>query len=470
MDRPLVFEINTRCWLRALSDSCARPVTLDSVPDWQFAAWQKAGFTHLWLMGVWRTGPKALALARAQPDLRNLCREALGAVHDEDIAASPYAIADYAVAECFGGNGALRTFRQRLRRRGIGLLLDFVPNHLGVDHPWVAARPELFVHCSEPRPETFPLGARWIACGKDPNSPAWTETAQLDYRVPAARAAMRGLLQSAANQCDGLRCDMAMLVLEDVFASTWRHFPGGAPSGGGEFWAEAISSVKREHPAFLFIAEAYWNLERRLHELGFDYAYDKGFYDCLARRRPDALRGHLHGVGTGFCPVRFLENHDEPPIASILDFPEQQAAAVFLLSQPGMRLLHDGQLTGRKRRTPVQLARYWPEPPDPATSAFYSALLSALPQTAIGGSAMALLETDAPGAFVTQWKGGEARGGLSAVNLTGEPIRLGVASLEPGPWRMRTILAGAGSTWNRSAGPLRIHLPPHGFLMLELAR
>ncbi len=281
---------------------------------------------------------------------------------------------------------------------------------------------------------------------------------------------MREVLQAVATQCDGVRCDMAMLLLEDVFDATWRDFPSGQPAAGGEFWAEAIAAVRRGRPDFLFIAEAYWERERRLQELGFDYAYDKTFYDCLARRDAAALRRHVQAVANNYRPVRFLENHDEPRVASLLDFAAQKAAAVLLLSQPGMRMLHDGQLSGRKRRTPVQLARYWPEADDPATAAFYGALLGALRQSVIGGTRVEFLETETAGSIVMRWKGEGGRWSVVAVNLTGEAARFGVAALEPGPWRMRTIFADAETRWNRAGGPLQIELAADGYLLLELAR
>jgi glycosidase len=383
MQHPLVFELNTRCWLHQLSDHAGRPVTLATVPDAEFISWKQHGFTHIWLMGVWTTGPKTRHAARARPDLLALSAEAFGSAGHEHLASSPYAIADYTVADSLGGPAALRQFRKKLRQYGIGLILDFVPNHVGLDHPWIEAKPSLFVRSRAENPETFhatsPGGTAWIAHGKDPYFPAWDDTAQLDYRNQSTRRAMIDVLKSVARHCDGVRCDMAMLLLNDVFDKTWATFPSGEPAPAGEFWADAIAAVKRSHPKFLFIAEAYWNLEPRLHKLGFDYIYDKTFYDVLTRRDFESLHAHVQSVGGAFNPVRFLENHDEARIASILSVSEHRTAAAFLLNQPGMRLLHDGQLTGRKRRAPVQFARYWPEPHDPEIADIYRSLLSSGP-------------------------------------------------------------------------------------------
>jgi glycosidase len=353
-------------------------VTLATVPDSEFIYWKERGFTHIWLMGIWSTGPKSHDVACARLDLQALAAEAFGTGEDS-LGSSPYAIAHYAVADALGGAAALRQFRTKLRNYGIGLILDFVPNHFGLDHPWIEAKTDLFVRSPVEKPETFPVavpgGTVWVAHGRDPYFPAWNDTAQLDYRNQATRSEMVEVLDSMAKECDGVRCDMAMLALNDVFDKTWHSFPAMAPVPAGEFWADAIATVKRSHPGFLFVAEAYWNLESRLQTLGFDYVYDKIFYDELVRRDFEGLQAHIQSADAGFKPVRFLENHDEPRMAALLSFAEHKTAAILLLNQPGMRLLHDGQLTGRKQRMPVQFERYWPEPPDPEIAEFYRAIL-----------------------------------------------------------------------------------------------
>jgi len=464
MPHPLLLEINTRCWLRALSDKSARTVTLATVPPEQFASWKKRGFSHVWLMGSWTSGPKAAEQARAQPGLRALSVEAFGPQGPENLAASPYAVADYTVAESLGGPAGLRKFRASLRRHGLGLILDFVPNHLGVDHPWVTQKTSLFVQDAGQRPETFPVstnaGVRWVAHGKDPNFPAWTDTAQLDYRLPATRAAMTDLLQSIAAQCDGVRCDMAMLLLNDIMDRTWGRFPPPVPAAPGEFWAGAISAVKQKHPRFLFIAEAYWDTEPRLQSLGFDHAYDKRFYDCLTRRDYPALQECVRAGAGRFQPVRFLENHDEPRIASLFSVPEQKAAAVLLLAQPGMRLLYDGQESGIRRRAPVQFARAWPESPNPEITAFYDQLLTLLPRTAIGNGEMEFCETGLPHCFALKWKNETRRPALATVNLSSQPATFQI-SHTAGP--IACLFSDAASRWEHKDTTLSLTLAPCGW-------
>ena len=321
---PLLYEINTRCWLRELSDQAGRSITLGNVPDEQFEEWHRFGFTHIWLMGAWSGGPLARAQALAHPGLLQSYSEAFPGWSEEDVSGSPYAIADYRISQKLGGDVELQIFRKKLHGCGMKLVLDFVPNHLGLDHSWLSQHPEFFVHSLTQEPETFAqstsAGTFWLAYGKDPYFAAWTDTVQLDYRHEKTQAAMIALLQSLAERCDGLRCDMAMLLLSDVFRKTWERFPFLGSASAVEFWQAAIPSIKSDYPDFLFLAEAYWGLESRLLELGFDFTYDKTLYDRLVRRDAASVQRHLLESPSALVArsAHFLENHDEPRIASLL--------------------------------------------------------------------------------------------------------------------------------------------------------
>jgi glycosidase len=305
---------------------------------------------------------------------------------EEDIAGSGFAITAYTVHPTLGGDKALARLRRRLAKRGLKLMLDFVPNHTGLDHRWVEEHPEYYVTgteadlAREPHNYTRVNEARdslILAHGRDPYFPGWVDTLQLDYSNPATQEAMMGELENIANRCDGVRCDMAMLLLPEVFERTW----GRRDS---EFWPNAIQRVRKSHPDFLFMAEVYWDLEWTLHQQGFDYTYDKGFYDRLrdgvarpVRERLQAAPEYQNHL------VRFLENHDEPRAAATFPRAMHEAAAVLTYLSPGLRFFHRGQFEGRRRRISPHLVRAPIEPEDEALQAFYDRLLAVLRRPAV---------------------------------------------------------------------------------------
>ncbi len=360
---PLVYEINTRVWLKELSDKLGRAITLDGVPDEEFELFGEAGFDMVWLMGVWKPSHYSAATAASHHGLRSEFLEHLKDLHPEDIASSPYSIPSYEVNEALGGHAGILSFRRRLAERGIRLMLDFVPNHMALDNRWLPEHPEFFItiskheQCQNPRSCFEYARGKYLAHGKDPYFPPWTDTLQLNYANPATHEMMIHNLAHISDMCDAVRCDMAMLELKEIFNMTWGNLGGMMNE---EFWPRAIQSVKKKHPDFLFLAESYWDREWELQQMGFDFTYDKPFYDFLGSSPVNVikLKGHLLAdweYQKKLC--RFIENHDEIR-ASERFGPNHAVAALVMLTSPGMHLVHQGQLTGMKKKVPVQLLRH----------------------------------------------------------------------------------------------------------------
>lgn len=380
---PVIYEINTAVWLDELSRRSGRRVTLADVPAEaldELAAW---GFDAVWMMGVWERSPRGREVALHIPGLLAEYQRALPGFRPEQVIGSPYAVHRYVVDDRFGGRAALAAFREQLARRGMGLLLDYVPNHTAVDHPWTVEHPECLVRgtiqdLAAARGDFFsvrmPDGReRIFAHGRDPYFPAWTDTAQVDAFSPEARAQTWTTLLDIADQCDGVRCDMAMLLVTRIFQRTW----GRAETPATEFWSDVISTVRRGHPAFLFMAEVYWDMEAEMQSLGFDYTYDKRLYDRLLRDPAYSLRDHLMApLDYQQRMVRFIENHDEARALAAFGLEKYRIAAGIALLTPGMTLIHQGQLEGRRVKIPVQLGAGPDEPPVQAVSDFYRALLA----------------------------------------------------------------------------------------------
>lgn len=453
---PLLYQINTRCWLRELAARVGQHLLLGEVPTSEFERWRELGFTHIWLLGVWTTGPRARRQALESADLRREYDKALPGWTEDDVGGSPYAIANYQVPRELGGDAALQQFRRQLHEHGLKLILDFVPNHLGLDHPWVTNQPELFVQSDTADAGSLVGGSAEsplrLCHGRDPFFEPWTDTVQLDHRRADTRALLVLELTQLADVCDGLRCDMAMLLLRDVFAETWQAHPCRGELATGEFWAEASAAVRSRQPDFLFLAEAYWNRERDLLELGFDFAYHKPVLDALLDQ-PDAAQSViLQSADWLECGAHFLENHDERRVAERLSPAANAAAALVMLGLPGLRLLHEGQLEGWQVRTPVQLVRRHSEAGDPTVRAAYERLLRALLGTAIGrGSGSVLAARSAwegnPTAcwfVLVQWPSAADEFLLVVVNLAPHRSQcyapLTVPALATHDWRLTDLL------------------------------
>ena len=465
---PSLYQVNTRVWLTALSRALGRAATLDDIPDADLDRFAAHGFDWIWLLSVWQTGEAGRQVSRANPEWRREFEETLPDLTEDDIAGSGFAITGYSVADHLGGNAALARLRERLRSRGLRLMLDFVPNHTGLDHPWVDQHPDFYIQGTEEDLAQAPsdytrirhaAGDLILAHGRDPYFPGWPDTLQLDYANAALQDAMVAELCSIAGQCDGVRCDMAMLVRPEVFQRTW-----GRPSP--PFWAVATQRVRERVPGFCFMAEVYWDLEWELQQLGFDYTYDKRLYDRLREGHARPVREHLHaGLDYQEKLARFLENHDEPRAAATFPDDRHEAAAVLTFLAPSLRFFHQGQFDGRMRRISPHLCRAPEEAVNPRLAAFYDRLLAVLRRPALRTGEWRLLPCgiawDGNGTWdnyvAYSWQLGTEDRLIVAVNagpVRGQCfVRLPFGDLGGRQWRLEDLLGSAA--YVRDGGELQ---------------
>jgi hypothetical protein len=482
---PSLYQINTRVWMTELSKNLRRRATLDDIPDFELDRLARTGFDWIWFLSVWQTGPAAQKISRANPEWRHEFQETLPDLREEDIAGSGFAITGYTVHTNLGGDAALARLRKRLQDRGLRLMLDFVPNHTAPDHPWVEDHPEYYMAGTEAdlarAPQDYTRlklrggGERVLALGRDPYFAGWPDTLQLDYSNPATQEAMRGELLRIAGQCDGVRCDMAMLVLPDVFERTWGR---RAPL----FWPDTTRRVRERTPGFCFMAEVYWDLEWTIQQQGFDYAYDKKLYDRLREGHARPVREHLFaGLDYQDKLARFLENHDEPRAAATFAPEVHKAAAIITFLSPGLRFFHQGQFEGRQKRISPHLVRAPIEPLNKEVQSFYDQLLTVLGQDAVRNGEWHLLECAAAwdgnwtwDCFLAwMWKGKKGEQRLVAVNYAGNQSQCYVRlpSFGGNVVRFRDLMGAA--TFDRNGRDLDgrglyLDMSPWGYQVFEI--
>jgi hypothetical protein len=474
-----IYEVFTWPWLVELSAREGREVTLADVPAAGWDALALPGIDTVWLMGVWRRSEAGRAVAL------EVFAEATAAVlpdaTEADVVGSAYCVRGYEVDERLGGDAGLAVAREELARRGLRLLLDFVPNHLAPDHPWVEAHPDYFVRGTEEDAAADP--AAWLptpngplAHGRDPYFPPWADVVQLDPMSAAMRDAAVETLVSIAGRCDGVRCDMAMLLLDDVAEGTW----AGRlqPRRPEPYWGEVTRRVRERAPGFVFLAEAYWDLEQRLLDEGVDGCYDKRLYDRLAHGDAASVRRHLAAdPAWQERMVRFLENHDEPRAAATFPPARNRAAAVALVTLPGRPLLYRGEVEGRRIRLPVHLGREPSEPVDEELAQFWRGLLRAVADERVRTGEWRLLEVDGwpdnrSSECLLAWRWD---GHLVVVNYGDSEadglVRLG-DDVGGGTLRFREVFSGETFEHDASdlAGGLYVRLEPWGFRVHRVAR
>ncbi|PYN00902.1 MAG: alpha-amylase [Candidatus Rokuibacteriota bacterium] len=396
---PSLFQINTRVWLTELSRVIGRPATLNDIPDVELDRVAEMGFDWVWLLSVWQTGEAGRRISRSNPEWRREFQETLPDLREEDIPGSGFAITGYTV-------------------------------RAPANYVWVKRK----------------RGDLLLAHGRDPYFAGWPDTLQLNYGNPALQDAMIKELVRIAGQCDGVRCDMAMLVLPEVFERTWSI--QSAP-----FWPKATQQVRARVPDFCFMAEVYWDLEWTLQQQGFDYAYDKRLYDRLREGHARPVREHLYaGLDYQNKLARFLENHDEPRAAAVFSPEVEEAAAVITFLTPGLRFFHQGQFEGRRKRISPHLSRRPDEPVNPMLEQFYARLLAVLRRPEVRDGRWQLLDcrpawdgnwtSDCFVAFA--WQGSHGERLVVTVNYSPNQsqcyVRMPFNDLGNGQWRLENLI------------------------------
>eukprot|EP01029_Cantina_marsupialis_P008916 TRINITY_DN2089_c0_g1_i1.p1 TRINITY_DN2089_c0_g1~~TRINITY_DN2089_c0_g1_i1.p1 ORF type:complete len:535 (+),score=149.07 TRINITY_DN2089_c0_g1_i1:81-1685(+) len=368
---PFMLEISTRPFLYGLSQYYGRDIKLRDIPDGELKAIKDQGYDMVWMMGMWKLGQYGLNHDRTDSNLLKSFSHTLPGYTQDDIIGSPYAITEYVVNPDIGSEYDLQVFRKRLHSMGLLLMLDFVPNHSAVDSPYVSSNPEWYVHApdGDHDPSKYKqIGDSWIAYGSDVYSGQWTDVLQFNWWNPDfVENFVTPTLKKIARLADGVRCDMSMLVLNDVFEKSWGSIigPHGYYRPSYEPWKRVLGKAKDVNPNFVVIAEAYvYGITKPaedifLRNVGFDFTYEKQVLDRLKQQHPDWLKGWLNWRKNDLDKgVHFVENHDEDRAAATLGGKSQAlSGAQVAFTLPGMRMAFHGERYGYKNKLDVHLRR-----------------------------------------------------------------------------------------------------------------
>ncbi len=392
----LIYQVDIRELFFRLKSSNPSIKTINDLPESYFRELKKIGVKYLWLLGIFEPSIESHRLAYELVELHQRYNESLPGWNKDDVIGSPFAIKSYSIAKEFSGKLEYLKFRKKIFKKfNMGIILDFVPNHTALDNSIVLKHPEYFIKAPVDLPNErmndyhkikFNQREFHLAHGKDPYFPSWKDTLQLDYRSRAVHKFMLKKLLKLSELCDGVRCDMSMLVLNEIFMQNWKDhpLPIDLVPAGKEFWYNAINEIKKINPNFLFIAEVYWDKERIMLDLGFNFVYDKKLYDCLIHNNCPRLRDYIHN--TFSCEkgrLLFLENHDEQRAAAVLTKQKYFASATLTFTLPTLKLINDGQLEGRKYSHAIQLRRLMEETPDNEINQFYKKLFDEIQRSSI---------------------------------------------------------------------------------------
>jgi len=415
MPTAVMIAKSTYVWLAQLSRKHSRDISrLDQIPDEDLDELARRGLNTLWLIGIWER-------SRASRTIKQLCG-------NRDAVASAYSLYDYRIAEDLGGEPAYIALRDRCYHRGIRLASDMVPNHMGIDSPWVVEHPEWFLSrpdspypaydfngpdlSGDPRVEirierhyyeqtdaavVFQRrdrqsgDVRYIYHGNDGTSFPWNDTAQLDYLNPAVREQVIQTILHVARLFPVIRFDAAMTLAKRHFQRLWFPHPG---SGGAipsraeysmttaefnrhiphEFWREVVDRVAAEVPGTLLLAEAFWLMEGYfVRTLGMHRVYNSAFMNMMRDEDNAKYRSVIKNT-LEFDPdimkryVNFMSNPDERTAIDQFGTGDKCFGVTTLMATlPGLPMFGHGQIEGYTEKYGMEYR--WPryqENPDPA--------------------------------------------------------------------------------------------------------
>jgi len=385
---------NTHVWLFQLSQKYSSQIhTLDQIPAEELREIRDYGFTGLWLVGIWERSSASRRI-----------KQLYGRGH---LIGSAYSVNGYQVASDLGGESALDLLKAKAAAEGIYIACDMVPNHTGLDSPWVLDHPDWYIGTLEKPVSTWEynsedlspregiqiriedgyytqqeaaevfqyttsegFGPLFIYHGNDGTSMPWNDTAQLNYLNPHVREEVKKQILEVARRFPVIRLDAAMTLIRQHFKRLWYPDPGGEkfiPTRDefpmaqeefdscmpDEFWTEVLKELKLTAPDTLMLAEAFWLMEKYfVRELGMHRVYNSAFLNQLRDEENSKLRSYFREILETDptlleCFVNYLTTPDEAPAKETFGSGDKYFGVCgFMSALPGLPMFGHGQMEG----------------------------------------------------------------------------------------------------------------------------
>jgi alpha-glucosidase len=278
-----------------------------------------------------------------------------------------YDISDHtAVDPAFGTLQDVDRLVSAAHARGIRVLLDLVPSHTSVEHPWFREHPERYVWAEAGPPNNWVAAFGGPAWSRDERTGRWylhsfyPEQPDLDWRRADVRAAFGEVVRFWLDRgIDGFRVDAVERLLKDP---ELRDEPVATEPFGLPMLAEhgqrdhrhsvdapdiglALAALREAAGRAPLIGEVYLPTARAERYLeyfdlvfAFEFLHAQADASSLARAIDAAVpSGRLAWV---------LSNHDFPRLSSRLGERLARSAAMILLTLPGAAFIYQGDEIG----------------------------------------------------------------------------------------------------------------------------
>ena len=379
-----LLEISTRPYLYFLSVKYKTSINkLSLIPKEELDFLKDMRFNFIWFMGVWNNGKEGRNFDKVDESRIKTYNKNLPNWTNEDVIGSPYSIYSYDPSPEIGTFEDLKWLKEELNKRDIKLILDFVPNHSSMDAPELKSNPEYYIRKGRlktkikltdshekyiynnakivkiPKEEKYDNNGfaygRGLGCKH-----AWKDVRQYDYSNKKLWLFQLENLIKIAKYCDGIRCDVAWLIINDIFKRCFKTINNDINE---EFWSFAISEIKKLYPNIIFIAEVFgkkW-ISDYLLKCGFNFVYDITPFDILNKNNTNEFVERNKTIDDNylFHSLHYTENHDLITVIENFEGNIKKAnlATAIISFLPGIKMYNFGQLFGWKNTLCVQLRR-----------------------------------------------------------------------------------------------------------------